>query len=96
LEVMKTISNDKNGNSNGKSIPLQDRREAVLWLNLDLVESKLISLLRELVNHSGFGELKVHVRILKDGRKEVILSFGKEYRFVLTRANNGITEKLKN
>ena len=31
----------------------------------------------------GFGELKVHVRILKNGRKEVILSFGKEYRFVL-------------
>lgn len=79
---MKT-SNDKNGISNGKPLPLQDKQEAARWLNLDLVESKLISLLRELVNHSGFGELKVHVRILKDGRKEVILSFGKEYRFVL-------------
>jgi hypothetical protein len=55
------------------------------WLNLDAAETKLMELFRELIDHHGFGELKVNVRIMKDGRKEVILSFGKEYRFVLTK-----------
>ena len=81
---MKT-SNDKNGKPEGSAKANCNG----LWLNLDLVETKLISLLRELVNHSGFGELKVNVRILKDGRKEVILAFGKEYRFVLKKREIG-------
>jgi hypothetical protein len=71
--VIKTINNDKNGTGVGK------------WQNLDLVKAKLSLLLDELIDHHGFGEIKVDVRILKDGRKEVILDFGKHYRFVLTK-----------
>jgi hypothetical protein len=67
---MKT-SNNKNGTSNGK------------WLNQDLAEAKLVSLFRELVNHSGFGELKVEIRILKNGDKAVVLSAGRQFRIVL-------------
>ena len=55
------------------------------WQNLDRAEAKLVVLLRELVDHHGFGESQVDVRILKDGKKEVILDFGKHYRFVLTK-----------
>ncbi len=65
--------------SNGSAGPVPQG-----WQNLDRAEAKLVALFRELVNHSGFGEIKVEVRIMKDARKEVILSFGKQYRFVLT------------
>jgi len=54
-----------------------------------LVKSKLDTLLDELVDHHGFGEIKVDVRIMKDGKKEVILDFGKHYRFVLTKQDIG-------
>jgi hypothetical protein len=55
------------------------------WKNLDLAQAKLAELLRELVDHHGYGEIQVDVRIMRDGRKEVILDFGKHYRFVLTK-----------
>jgi len=38
---------------------------------------------QEMIAHDGFGELKVEVRILKRGQKEVIVHFGKQYRFVV-------------
>ena len=80
------ISMDKNGNNTGNN----------RWLNLDVVESNLVSLLRELVGHPGYGQIKVSVRVLKPGKKEVVLSFGKDYRFILIQETNGITEELKN
>ena len=55
------------------------------WLNLETVESKLVLLFRELIDHPGFGELRVEVKILKKGSKEVVLSSGKQYRFILKR-----------
>lgn len=62
------------------------------WLNLDSVQEKLVALFRDLIDHPGFGELRVDVKILKKGNKEVVLSSGKQYRFVLrlksTPANN--------
>ena len=70
------ISMDKNGTGNNG------------WQNLDAAESKLISLFRGLVGHPGFGELKVDVSVLRNGKKEVILSSGKKYRFILTQATN--------
>ncbi|MFH0887956.1 MAG: hypothetical protein V1871_01960 [Planctomycetota bacterium] len=51
-----------------------------------MVESKLITLFRELINHPGFGELRVDVKILRKGKKEVVLSSGKQYRFILKPA----------
>ncbi|MEM7268212.1 MAG: hypothetical protein AAF401_03050 [Pseudomonadota bacterium] len=38
---------------------------------------------RDMIDHDGYGELKVEVRILKRGQKEVIVHFGKQYRFVV-------------
>lgn len=38
---------------------------------------------REMLSHDGYGELKVETRILKRGQKEVIVHFGKQYRFVV-------------
>lgn len=38
---------------------------------------------REMLAHDGFGEVKVESRILKRGQKEIIVHFGKQYRFVV-------------
>jgi len=47
------------------------------------VKSKLMELLDEVLQHDGFGEIRVEVKILKRQQKEVILHCGKQYRFVV-------------
>lgn len=50
----------------------------------------LLSLFDELVGHDGFGNLKVEMRILRRGQKEVIIDCGKQYRFVVDFQPKGI------
>ncbi len=71
LEVMKTITNEDN---NGK------------WAGLDAAQAKLVALFRGMVDHNGHSELQVEVKPLKKGRKDVVLSSGKDYHFVLKPA----------
>ncbi|MDT4292206.1 hypothetical protein RO575_21795 [Methylomonas sp. MO1] len=47
------------------------------------VKNKLMELLDEVLEHDGFGEIRVEVKILKRRQKEVILHCGKQYRFVV-------------
>lgn len=47
------------------------------------VLGKLIDLYGELFTHDGFGDLRVEMRILRRGQKEVIIHCGKQYRYVL-------------
>lgn len=49
----------------------------------DPVFSKLHDLYNRLLMHQGFGEIRIEMKILKRGQKEVILHFGKQYRFVV-------------
>ncbi|MBL1320117.1 MAG: hypothetical protein COA63_003520 [Methylophaga sp.] len=46
-------------------------------------EKKILALFDEILNHDGFGEIKVEVKILKRKQKEVIIHCGKQYRFVV-------------
>lgn len=50
------------------------------------VLAKLNDLYREAFLHDGFAELKVEIRILRRGQKEVILHCGKQYRYVIDYA----------
>jgi hypothetical protein len=50
----------------------------------------LLSLFDELIGHDGFGNLKVEMRILRRGQKEVIIDCGKQYRFVVDFQPKGI------
>lgn len=43
----------------------------------------LLNLLDELIAHDGFGSLRVDIRLLRRGQKEIILDCGKQYRFVV-------------
>jgi hypothetical protein len=48
-----------------------------------LVLAKLTELYMEAFSHDGFAEIRVEMRILRRGQKEVILHCGKQYRFVV-------------
>jgi hypothetical protein len=47
------------------------------------VKAKLFELYDEIFAHDGYGEIKVDMRILRRGQKEVIIHCGKQYRFVV-------------
>lgn len=49
----------------------------------DQVLAKMRDLYQELCAHDGFGELRIEVRLLRRGQKEVILHCGKQYRYVV-------------
>jgi hypothetical protein len=46
-------------------------------------EQKLLEVFKDLIKHNGYGQLKVEVKILKRGQQEVIIYYGKQYRFVI-------------
>lgn len=56
------------------------------------VLEKLNELYHELYEHNGFGQLKMEMKFLKKGQKEVIINCGKEYRFVLNYTNSDLQE----
>lgn len=56
--------------------------------NSDNVKSKLLDLFDEVLQHDGFGEIRVEMKILKRHQKEVILHCGKQYRFVIDAPDN--------
>ncbi len=47
------------------------------------IRNKLRDLYEELFRHDGYGELRLEIRILRRGQKEVIISCGKQYRYVV-------------
>ncbi len=47
------------------------------------LKTKLIELLDEVLDHDGFGDIRVEIKILKRKQKEVIIHCGKQYRFVV-------------
>ena len=47
------------------------------------VLDRLARLYGELIAHDGFGEIRLEIRILRKGQKEVIVHCGKQYRFVV-------------
>lgn len=50
------------------------------------VLAKLGDLYNEAFAHDGFAEIRVEIRILRRGQKEVILHCGKQYRYVVDYA----------
>jgi hypothetical protein len=55
----------------------------------DRILEKLLTLYGELFRHDGYGTLRVEMRFLKKGQKEILLICGKEYRFVVNAPGNG-------
>lgn len=55
------------------------------------VIEKLVGLYEEAFNHDGFAEIKVEIRILRRGQKEVILHCGKQYRYIVDASGRATT-----
>jgi len=47
------------------------------------IQQHIAQIFEELLKHDGYGEFKVELRILKRGQKEVLVHYGKQYRYVL-------------
>jgi hypothetical protein len=54
--------------------------------NQDVLE-QFAKLYDELFSHDGYGEIRLEMRILRRGQKEIIIHCGKQYRFVVDFAN---------
>lgn len=61
---------------------ISDASQSMLATNSP-VKKRLLGLLDELVNHDGYGSLKVEIRLLRRGQKEIIIDAGKQYRYVV-------------
>jgi len=48
-----------------------------------IIKQHLSRIFDELMRHDGYGEFKVELRILKRGQKEVLIHYGKQYRYVI-------------
>lgn len=51
------------------------------------VLNRFVRLYEEVFSHDGYGEIRVEMKILRKGQKEVILHCGKQYRFVVDYAS---------
>ena len=49
----------------------------------ELLKFKLTDMIDDVLAHDGYSDIHIEVKILKRGQKEVILHFGKQYRFVI-------------
>ena len=47
------------------------------------VLERLAHLYLEVFSHDGYGDIRVEMRLLRRGQKEVILHCGRQYRFVV-------------
>lgn len=62
---------------------------------------RLFALYRELFLHDGYGAMRVEMRFLKKGQKEILVICGKEYRFVVdapdaaSAAREGLSRRVR-
>ncbi len=47
------------------------------------VKKRINALYNMLIEHDGYGEMSIEIKILKKGQKEVIIHCGKQYRYVV-------------
>ena len=65
----------------------------------EMVLNKLRDLYFNLFNHDGYSEMRIEIKILKRGQKEVIIHCGKQYRYVVNypgkslNVNNAVYKK---
>lgn len=57
------------------------------------VLEQLTKLYHEVFAHDGYGNIRIEMKILRRGQKEIIVYCGKQYRFVVDFANKADREK---
>lgn len=64
--------------------PITGKLAAGLSAEHSPILDRLHHLYTELFKHNGYGELRLEMRFLKRGQKEIIITCGKDYRFVVS------------
>lgn len=59
------------------------------------VIERLVGLYEEAFAHEGFAEIRIEIRILKRGQKEVILHCGKQYRFIVDAQATSLVRRIR-
>lgn len=54
---------------------------------------KLLNMVEDVLNHDGFGDIRIEVRILKRQQKEVIVHYGKQHRFVIDSPQEAVNQR---
>ena len=63
--------------------------------NQEILE-KLQQLYHEIFAHDGYGDMRVEMRILRRGQKEVIIHCGKQYRYVVDYESTALLAEQSN
>jgi hypothetical protein len=74
-QIMEQVTNMGKSNANNQNTVVPSGHEEIF--------GKLTELYQELFQHNGYGALRVEMRFLKKGQKEIFVISGKEYRFVV-------------
>lgn len=53
----------------------------------DTVKEELLKIFEDAFQHDGFSDFHVEIKILKRKQKEVIIHYGKQYRYVVDYLN---------
>lgn len=53
----------------------------------DTVKQELLEIFDDAFQHDGFSDFRVEIKILKRKQKEVIIHYGKQYRYVVDYMN---------
>ena len=59
----------------------------------DAVKQRLLKIFDDAFEHDGFSDFHVEIKILKRQQKEVIIHYGKQYRYVLDYMNSQPSSK---
>ncbi|MDZ7753606.1 MAG: hypothetical protein U5S82_18665 [Gammaproteobacteria bacterium] len=72
---------------------MEDVMSKATATNSEILE-RLQWLYHEMFAHDGYADLRVEMRILRRGQKEVIIHCGKQYRYVVDfEPGNGVAEQ---
>lgn len=74
---------DETGNDGGRPQPQHVKQRSAYQATCRDVKQRLCALYDEVFAHEGYGDIRVEIRILGRGMKEVVLHCGKQYRYVV-------------
>ena len=62
---------------------IDHHRPGMLGREHDCILDKIRALYDDLFRHDGYGAMRIEMRFLKRGQKEILVICGKEFRFVV-------------
>lgn len=57
--------------------------------------NKIEGLYHEVFSHDGYGDIRVEMKILRRGQKEIIIHCGKQYRYVVDFQETDVARAVK-